>query len=159
MSAPCLQHLSFQKEVLTSALSLYGGSLQDSFLHKPLFHFKTMTTLHLLSHVDGIFTAAMRLYAIGGELFNITAILFCLNFMANLIRHTYNAGYQVGKFYRQHLHKPLRWLLIHAIALIILLSQLAWEGAVVIYTNRREILDGCANAWHQVERLFIYEYA
>ena len=118
-----------------------------------------MTTLHLLSHVDGIFTAAMRLYAIGGELFNITAILFCLNFMANLIRHTYNAGYQVGKFYRQHLHKPLRWLLIHAIALIILLSQLAWEGAVVIYTNRKEILDGCANAWHQVERLFIYEYA
>ena len=118
-----------------------------------------MTTLHLLSYADSFITAAMRLYAIGGELFNITAILFCLNFMANLIRHTYNAGYQIGKFYRRHLHKPLRWLFVHAIALIILLTQLAWEGAVVVYTNRQGIYDVCAHAWHQLERQFVYEYA
>ena len=146
-------------ECLTSALSPFGGSLQDSFLHNPLFHFKIMTTLHLLSHADSFITAAVRLYAIGGELFSITAILFCLNFMANLVRHTYNAGYQVGKFYRRHLHKPLRWLIVHAIALIILLTQLVWEGAVVVYNNRQEIYDACVYAWHQLERQFTYEYA
>lgn len=118
-----------------------------------------MTTLHLLSHVDSFITAAMRLYAIGGELFSVTAILFCLNFMANLVRFTYNAGYQVGKFYRRHLHKPLRWLIIHAIALVILLTQLTWEGAVIVYKNRKEIYDACCNAWHQLERQFTYEYA
>lgn len=116
-----------------------------------------MTTLHILSHVDTIITAAMRIYALGGELFSITAILLCVNFMANLVRHTYNAGYQVGKFYRRHLHRPLKWLLIHAIALIILLTQLAWEGAVVIYNNREEIRASIYKAWKSFERAFIYE--
>lgn len=101
----------------------------------------------------------MRLYAIGGELFSVTAILFCLNFIANLVRFTYNAGYQVGNFYRRHLHKPLRWLIIHAIALVILLTQLTWEGAVIVYKNRKEIYGACCNAWHQLERQFTYEYA
>lgn len=118
-----------------------------------------MTTFTLLSHLDSFITAAVRLYALGGELFSITAILLCLNFMANLIRHTYNAGYQVGKFYRRHLHKPLRWLIVHAIALIILFTQLTWEGAVIVYKNRKEIYDACINTWHHLERQFTYEYA
>ena len=116
-----------------------------------------MTTFHILSHLDSFITAAVRLYAIGGELFSITAILFCVNFMANMIRHTYNAGYQVGKFYRRHLHRPLKWIIIHAIALIILLTQLAWEGAVVIYNNREEIRAAIYKAWKTFERAFIYE--
>jgi hypothetical protein len=116
-----------------------------------------MTTLHILSHVDTFITAAARFYALGGELFSITAILFCINFMANLVRHTYNAGYQVGKFYRRHLHKPLKWIIIHLIALIILLSQLAWEGAVVIYNNREEIRAAIYKAWKTFEKGFIYE--
>jgi len=116
-----------------------------------------MTTFHILSHLDSFITAAVRLYAIGGELFSITAILFCVNFMANMIRHTYNAGYQVGKFYRRHLHRPLKWLVIHAIALIILLTQLAWEGAVVIYNNREEIRAAIYKAWKIFEKGFIYE--
>lgn len=116
-----------------------------------------MTTFHILSHLDSFITAAVRLYAIGGELFSITAILFCVNFMANMIRHTYNAGYQVGKFYRRHLHRPLKWIIIHAIALIILLTQLAWEGAIVIYMNREEIRAAIYKAWKTFERAFIYE--
>ena len=116
-----------------------------------------MTTFHILSHLDSFITAAVRLYAIGGELFSITAILFCVNFMANMIRHTYNAGYQVGKFYRRHLHRPLKWIIIHAIALIILLTQLAWEGAIVIYMNREEIRAAIYKAWKTFERGFIYE--
>lgn len=116
-----------------------------------------MTTFHILSHLDSFITAAVRLYAIGGELFSITAILFCVNFMANMIRHTYNAGYQVGKFYRRHLHRPLKWIIIHAIALIILLTQLAWEGAVIIYNNREEIRASIKSAWRTFEKAFIYE--
>ena len=116
-----------------------------------------MTTFHILSHLDSFITAAVRLYAIGGELFSITAILFCVNFMANMIRHTYNAGYQVGKFYRNHLHRPLKWVVVHLIALIILLTQLAWEGAVVIYNNREEIRASIKSAWKTFERAFIYE--
>ena len=99
------------------------------------------------------------LFPKAGQFPHWTGILFCLNFMANLVRHTYNAGYQVGKFYRRHLHKPLRWLIVHAIALIILFTQLAWEGAVVVYNNHQKIYDACAYSWHQLERQFTYEYA
>ena len=116
-----------------------------------------MTTLHILSHVDTIITAAMRIYAVGSELFSITAILFCVNFVANMIRHTYQAGYAFGKFYRNHLHRPLKWLIVHAIALIILLTQLAWEGAVIIYNNREEIRAAIYKAWKNFEKAFIYE--
>lgn len=116
-----------------------------------------MTTLHILSHLDSFITAAMRIYALGGELFSITAILFCVNFVANMIRHTYQAGYAFGKFYRTHLHRPLKWLIIHLITLIILLTQLAWEGAVVIYNNREEIRASIKSAWKTFEKAFIYE--
>jgi hypothetical protein len=102
-----------------------------------------MSTFHILSHLDTIITTAMRIYALGGELFSITAILLCLNFLGNCIKNTYAAGYAVGKFYRRYLHKPLKWLVIHAIALVILLIQLAWEGCQVIWSNRQEIYDAC----------------
>jgi len=115
-----------------------------------------MTTFHILSHLDSFITAAVRLYAIGGEIFSITAILLVLNFMANMIRHTYQAGYAFGKFYRRYLHKPLKWLVVHAIALIILLTQLAWEGAVVIYKNRKEIVASTKDGIETINQLFTY---
>ena len=122
-----------------------------------LYQIKLMTTFHILSHLDSFITAAMRIYALGSELFSITAILFCVNFVANMIRHTYQAGYAFGKFYRTHLHRPLKWLIIHLITLIILLTQLAGERAVVIYNNREEIRASIKNVWRTFERAFIYE--
>ena len=116
-----------------------------------------MTTFHILSHVDTIITAAMRIYAVGSELFSITALLLCVNFLSNCIKNTYEAGYAFGKFYRRHLHRPLKWLIVHAIALIILLTQLACEGAVVIYNNREEIRAAIYAAWRAFEKGFIYE--
>ena len=116
-----------------------------------------MTTLHILSHADTIITTAMRIYALGGELFSIATILLCLNFLANTIKTVYQAGYAFGTFYRRWLHKPLKWLVIHAITVTILLCQLAWEGAMVIYNNRQQIISAIAHAWHQVERSFTYE--
>ena len=120
-------------------------------------HIKLMTTLHILSHIDTFITTAMRIYALGGELFSITALLLCLNFLGNCVKNTYEAGYAFGKFYRRHLHKPFKWLIIHAIALIILLTQLAWEGAVVIYNNREQIRATMYKAWKSFEKRFIYE--
>ena len=122
-----------------------------------LYLIKLMTTLHILSHLDSFITAAMRIYALGSELFSITAILFCVNFVANMIRHTYQVGYAFGKFYRNHLHRPLKWLIVHLITLIILLTQLAWEGAVIIYNNREEIRASIKSAWRTFEKAFIYE--
>jgi len=122
-----------------------------------LYLIKLMTTFHILSHVDTIITAAMRIYALGGELFSITALLLCINFLSNCIKNTYEAGYAFGKFYRRHLHRPLKWLIIHLITLIILLTQLAWEGAVVIYNNREEIPASIKSAWRTFEKGFIYE--
>ena len=120
-------------------------------------HIKPMTTFHILSHLDSFITAALRIYALGSELFSITAILLCINFLSNCIKNTYKAGYAFGKFYRQHLHRPLKWLVVHTIALIILLTQLAWEGAVVIYKNREEIRAAIYKAWKLFEKGFIYE--
>ena len=130
--------------------SLQGGA-------SILYHIKLMTTFHILSHLDSFITAALRIYALGSELFSITAILLCINFLSNCIKNTYEAGYAFGKFYRNHLHRPLKWLVVHLITLIILLTQLAWEGAVVIYNNREEIRAAIYKAWKTFERAFIYE--
>ena len=122
-----------------------------------LYLIKPMTTFHILSHLDSFITAAMRIYALGSELFSITALLLCINFLSNCIKNTYEAGYAFGKFYRTHLHRPLKWLIIHLITLIILLAQLTWEGAVVIYNNREEIRAAIYAAWRAFEKGFIYE--
>ena len=113
-------------------------------------------SIQLLSHIDSIITAAIRIYAIGGEIFSITAILVALNFIATAIQRTYQAGYQVGKFYRSYLHKPLKWLVIHAIALVILLTQLAWEGCQVIWSNRQEIYDACNDCIKLINQAWSY---
>jgi hypothetical protein len=51
----------------------------------------------------------------------------------------------------------LKWLIVHLITLIILLTQLAWEGAVIIYNNREEIRASIKSAWRTFEKAFIYE--
>ena len=116
-----------------------------------------MTTFHILSQLDSFITAALRIYALGSELFSITAILLCINFLSNCIKNTYEAGYVFGKFYRNHLHRPLKWLVVHLITLIILLTQLAWEGAVVIYNNREEIRAAIHKAVTTFETAFIHD--
>ena len=116
-----------------------------------------MTIYHLLSHAEPLLTAAARLWAVGSEAFTITIILWTLRFIADLIETTYAAGYAIGKFYRRHLHKPCKWLLINFITLIILCLQLAFEGAQLIYRNRQEYIT-TLNSWrNQIGRLFIYE--
>ena len=69
-----------------------------------------------------------RVYAIGSEIFTVSAILWCLNFMANMTKNVF----------------------------VILLGQLTFEGVQVIYNNRREILATVNNIRNNVGSYFVY---
>ena len=107
---------------------------------------KPMT--HLVFEVMHLAAVA---WAAAGELITAGAILWALNTLANAIRTTYQAGYAFGKFYRAHLHAPLKWLVLHLIALIITIMQYAWLGAVWLWINREIIRE-------QIGQAFSYRY-
>ena len=112
----------------------------------PFHNTKPMT--HLVFEVMHLAAVA---WAAAGELITAGAILWALNTLANAIRTTYQAGYAFGKFYRAHLHAPLKWLVLHLIALIITIMQYAWLGAVWLWTNRELIRE-------QIGQAFSYRY-
>ena len=97
-----------------------------------------------------------RVYAIGSEIFTVTAILWCLNFLGTMIQKTFEFGYAFGKFYRRYVHSHLKSFVVRAIALLILLGQLTFEGAQVIYNNRREILENVNNIRNAIGYKFVY---
>jgi hypothetical protein len=97
-----------------------------------------MTLFQLAPALEVIETAltwGAKAYALGSEIFTISAILWCINFLANAIQKVYAAGYHFGRFYRAYLHQYL----IKLSALIILLCILAFEGAVIAYKNRHKL--------------------
>jgi len=97
-----------------------------------------------------------RVYAIGSEIFTVSAILWCLNFMANMTKNVFEFGYAFGKFYRRYLHTHLKSFVIRVIALAIVLGEYTWTGAQVVYNNRREILETVNNIRNQVGSYFVY---
>ena len=97
-----------------------------------------------------------RVYALGSEIFTVTAMLWCLNFMANLTQKIYEFGYATGKFYRRYLHTNLKTFVIGVIALSILLGQYFIEGCKVVYNNRNEILKNANNIRNAVGYQFTY---
>ena len=97
-----------------------------------------------------------RVYAIGSEIFTVSAILWCLNFMANMTKNVFEFGYAFGKFYRRYLHSHLKSFVIRAIALVIVLFELTFEGAQVVYNNRHEILETVNNIRNRVGSQFVY---
>jgi len=138
---------------ITHSLHRVVAQINSTLRSNPMIH-----SIQLLSHLDSIITAALRIYAMGGEIFSITALLVALNFLATMIQRTYQAGHAVGTVYWRYLHKPLRWLLIHLVALVIMLSQLAWEGAVYVYQHRQEIMSWCAIQYQLVKQSFATVY-
>jgi hypothetical protein len=97
-----------------------------------------------------------KVYAFASEIFTVSAILWTLNFLANSIQKTYNAGLIVGKFYRTYLHKHLKSAAIRIIAGIIFVSILAFEGAVVVYNNRHKIVPALNDIRNAIGRQFVY---
>ena len=101
-----------------------------------------------LIHLAHLLTAA---WATAGELITAASILWALNTLANAVRLTYQTGYAFGKFYRAHLHAPLKWAAIRLVALLITLASYAWTGAKWLWTNRELIR-------HQIGESFSYRY-
>jgi len=115
--------------------------------------------VHIAPAIEALETITLwgaRVYALGSEIFTITAILWCLNFLGNAIQKTFQFGYAFGKFYRRWMHSHLKSFVIRVIALVILLGQLTFEGAQVIYNNRREILEFVNTFRHSVGSHFVY---
>ena len=65
-----------------------------------------MATLHALHVLENLISTATKIYAIGGEIFTATAILWALNLLANLVRKVYQAGRAVGHIYYRFI-KPV----------------------------------------------------
>ena len=115
--------------------------------------------VHIAPAIDALETITLwgaRVYAIGSEIFTVTAILWCLNFLGNAIQKTFQFGYAFGKFYRRWMHSHLKSFVIRVIALVILLGQLTYEGAQVVYNNRREIVQSVNTLRHNVGSYFVY---
>ena len=112
-----------------------------------------MTTIHLLAHLEPLLTAAARFYAVAGEIFSITAILWCLRLMSDLAETSYKAGVIAGKFYKRHLHK---WV-IRAAAFYWLGCQLTWEGLRWTYQHRSEILAAANECRDRIGKAFSYQ--
>jgi len=66
-----------------------------------------MNTIHALHLAQSIITGAAKLYAIGGEIFTATAILWTLNMLASLIRRVYQAGHAVGYIFYRYIRPTL----------------------------------------------------
>jgi len=102
-----------------------------------------MNTLQAITAAtETVATYGARAYVLGGEIFTVGSILWVLSFMSGMVENTYKAGAAVGTFYRAHVHQ----FTLAAIALVILGAQLAYEGAILLYQNREDILD-TLNEW------------
>jgi len=66
-----------------------------------------MNTLHALHIAQNLITGAAKLYAIGGEIFTATAILWALNLFASLIRKVYQSGRAVGYIFYRYIRPTL----------------------------------------------------
>ena len=73
-----------------------------------------------------------------------------------MTKNVFDFGYAFGKFYRRYLHSHLKSFVIRAIALVIVLFELTFEGAQVVYNNRHEILETVNNIRNRVGSQFVY---
>jgi len=73
-----------------------------------------------------------------------------------MTKNVFEFGYAFGKFYRRYLHSHLKSFVIRTIALVIVLFELTFEGAQVVYNNRHEILETVNNIRNRVGSQFVY---
>ena len=119
-----------------------------------------MTTLHLIETVTTAFT---RVAVFTSEMFTITAILWTLNFLGDLIRKlvqftvaVYVAGQMVGQFYYTHLHE---YVLEYGYKAIIVTTQavaFTVGRCVYVYNNRGQYVQQLNNVRNTIGRQFVY---
>ncbi len=118
----------------------------------------TITAIsHAAAAIETATVYGTRIYMMASEVFTISAILWTLNFMAGLVEKTYNAGRTIGAFYFANLHDYVITAIRHIIAFAIFISQLVYEGAQYVYTNRNDILAQLNTYRHNIGKLFTYE--
>ncbi len=116
-----------------------------------------MSLFPLLTHLEPLLTAIARAYALGGEIFTITALLWALNMAANIARYAYQAGQATGAFYKLHLHHLVKQGVIHYVTATLWLLETLWLGVKYIHAHRHQIYDFSAKSLHQLENLFTYK--
>ena len=99
---------------------------------------------------------ATKAYAFASEIFTVSAMLWCLNFMGNMIQKVYQFGYAFGKFYREFCHEIVKETVAFIINRAILFVELTIEGAQLIYNNREEIITEANNIRNAIGRQFAY---
>jgi len=111
-----------------------------------------MYWLHLL---EPLITFGSRIYLIASEVFTITLILWCINFMANLIEKLYLAGITIGRFYYQHkIGDKIKDLTAKLIALVVLATELIILGVRVIQRDHKDWLNKANDLRNQIGGLF-----
>lgn len=75
-----------------------------------------MNTIHALHLAQSLITGAAKLYAIGGEIFTVTALLWALNLLGNITRKVYQVGRAVGYAYFHHIKPTLARIDWHHVA-------------------------------------------
>ena len=125
-----------------------------------LYKTKIMTTLHLIETVTTMFT---RLAVFTSEMFTITAILWTLNFMGDLIRKlvqftvaVYVAGQMVGHFYFTHLHEYVMEYSYKAIILTTKAVAFTAGRCVYFYHNRNQYFTQLNNIRNTIGQQFVY---
>ena len=117
-------------------------------------------TINTIAHATAALETATaygaRIYMMASEVFTISAILWTLNFMAGMVEKTYTAGRTVGSFYFANLHQFVIASCKHIIAFVILAAQLVYEGAQIVYTNRREIVAKLNDYRNAIGQQFAY---
>ena len=94
------------------------------------------TLTHASAALDTAVAYGAKAYAVASEVFTISAIMWCLNFMANMIEKTYTAGNVVGNFYFTHIHDGLMSTLYTL--LIATVSVIAWTAGYLTYVYRHK---------------------
>lgn len=121
------------------------------------FTVPALTAIETLANtVETVVAYGTKVYAIGSEIFTVSAMLWVLNFLSNSIQKTYNAGLIVGKFYRRYLHSHVKSATLAIIAGVIFLSVLIFRGCEKAYHNRREIVAKLNDIRNAIGRQFAY---
>ena len=141
----------------------YGMNVVEDSLHSPPTQIIMNLSLSYLSSfetaaevIQTVITYGTKVYAIGSEIFTVSALLWVLNFLANMIEKTYNAGLIVGKFYRTYLHSHCKSAVLSIIAMSVLLSILFIQGCEKVYHNRQQILSNLNDFRNAIGRQFVY---
>ena len=116
------------------------------------------TISHISTALDTAVAYGTRAYMMASEVFTVTAILWMLNFMANMVEKTYIAGNKVGEFYFTYLHEGLMSILYKTI--ITTVSVVAWLAgyATYVYKNREAYYNMMNEVRNYIGEAFTYRY-